>query len=246
MKAITDIVYNDKGQLLDLYLPDSAFDAVFVFFHGGGLEAGAKGPMPFFAEYLLERGVAVISADYRMYPSAKYPDFLEDSADAVAWTFRHIREYGNCEKIFVGGSSAGGYISMMLCFDERWLSRNGIDPNAVAGYVHNAGQPTSHFNVLREKGEDTRRVIVDETAPLYYVGLRATYSPMLFLVSDNDMTNRYEQTVLMLSTLKHFGHTSAEYRLLHGGHCQHDGAVDENGESVFGKLIFDFISRNRQ
>lgn len=244
MKVLTDIVYNNKGQRLDLYLPDSAFDCVFVFFHGGGLEAGSKDPMPVFAPYLLERNIAVISADYRMYPNAKFPEFIEDSADAVAWAFRHIREYGNCNRLFVGGSSAGGYLSMMLCFNPHWLENVGVDPAAVAGYIHDAGQPTSHFNVLREQGLDTRRVIVDETAPLYYVGLQESYRPMLFLVSDDDMTNRYEQTVLMLSTLKHFGHDIAESRVLHGTHCQHDNTLDENGDSVFGKLIFDFISRH--
>lgn len=67
---------------------------------------------------------------------------------------------------------------------------------------------------------------------------------MLFLVSDDDMENRYEQTQLMLSTLKHFGYDQSKikYQLMHGTHCQHCAAKDENGVSVFGKIIYEFIS----
>ena len=46
------------------------------------------------------KGIAVASADYRMYPSAKYPDFIEDAAEAVHWVSENIGRYGNCKKLF--------------------------------------------------------------------------------------------------------------------------------------------------
>ena len=57
------------------------------------------------------------------------------------------------------------------------------------------------------------------------------------------MENRYEQTMLVLSTLKHFRYDMSKisYEVLHGTHCHQVGAVDENGESVFGKMILSFI-----
>ena len=58
--------------------------------------------------------------------------------------------------------------------------------------------------MLKYSGEDSRRVIVDESAPLYHIGTQKEHSPMRFIVSDNDMENRLEQTELVLSTLKHF------------------------------------------
>ena len=125
-----------------------------------------------------------------MYPDAEYPDFIVDAAAAVAWVKNNISGYGQCDGIYVGGSSAGGYLSMMLCFDPSYLGAHGILPTDISGYVHDAGQPTAHFNVLKARGLDPRRVIIDETAPLYYVGLAKSYSPMLVIVSDNDMTNR--------------------------------------------------------
>ena len=93
---------------------------------------------------------------------------------------------------FVGGFSVGGYISQMLCFQSSFLEKHGISPTDITGFIHDAEQPTTHFRILSTSGEDSRRVIVDERAPLYYIGRDAAYPPMLIIVSDNDMTNRYE------------------------------------------------------
>ena len=195
-------------------------------------------------EYLTAHGVAVVAPNYRMYPNAHYPDFLVDSAKAVAWTFENIKAYGNATEVYVGGSSAGGYISQMLCFDDSWLSAHQIKPSAIAGYVLDAGQPTCHFNVLRERGLDTRRVIIDESAPLYHITDERSYPPMLIIVSDNDMVNRYEQTMLLMSTLKHFGHTEhVSLKVMQGKHCAYVRSLDENGDSVLGKLILELIQK---
>lgn len=239
-----NIVYNEYEQLLDIYLPEKDVKAILLYFHGGGLVKGSKDGCEKFTQYLTDRGIAVVSANYRMLPQAKFPEFLEDAADAVKWIYDNKDKFGGCENIFVGGSSAGGYISMMLCFDNRYLAKHKIKPTDITGYIHDSGQPTSHYNVLKYSDMDSRRVIVDERAPLYFVGLEESYSPMIFLVADDDMKNRYEQTMLMLSTLKHFGYdqTKIKYQLMHGTHCAHCSAIEDDGTSVFGKVIFNFIS----
>ena len=246
MKTIRDICYNEHKQYLDIHLPDCDSFPVFLYFHGGGLEEGDKAQrFNLFVEYLTSHGIAVVSANYRMYPDAKYPDFLVDCAKAVAWVFENMKTYGNVTGIYVGGSSAGGYISQMLCFDKHYLAAHGISPMDIAGFIHDAGQPTCHFNVLRERGIDTRRVMIDESAPLYHVGADPDYPPMLIIVSDNDMENRYEQTVLLMSTLKHFGHAEkVKLKVMQSTHCGYIRKADETGESVFGKLIEDFIINN--
>lgn len=246
MKQIKDISYGEFSmQKLDLFLPECNCNefSIFVYFHGGGLEGGDKSDFNLAAEYLANHGTAVVSANYRMYPAAVYPEFIRDAAEVVAWVNNHIAEYGKCRGIFVGGSSAGGYLSMMLCFDKRYLAPYGISPGDIAGFVHDAGQPTCHFNVLREQGIDSRRVIVDEAAPLFHIGKDPDYPPMVFIVSDSDMENRYEQTQLLLSTMKHFGYNSSKYslKLMHGSHCHYVNLADKNGESSFGKIINNFI-----
>lgn len=244
MKLLENLTYanSDAAQVLDVYLPDIAVSAVFVYFHGGGLDHGDKSVASKMGEYLAERGVAVVSANYRMYPEHKYPDFLYDAATVVAWAREYMKKELACDNLYVGGSSAGGYISMMLCFDKRYLASVGIDNSAISGYFHDAGQPTAHFNVLKFAGIDPRRIIVDESAPLYHIGTDSEYPPMRFIVSDNDMKNRYEQTMLVLSTMSHFGYQNYDHVVMNGKHCAYCRALDGEGVSVFGQMIEDFIN----
>ena len=245
MRTEFDVEYK-SGLYIDFYLPDSEEFDVFVYFHGGGLCVGNRkgNEIKVFAPFLANRGIAVASVEYTMYPTAKFPDFIEDCADAVAWIKGNICSYGKCKRLFVGGSSAGGYMSMMLCFNGEYLNKRGLKPIDIDGYIHDAGQPTSHFNVLKEMGKDSRRLIVDETAPMYFLGTAEEYSPMLFIIADDDMFGRYEQTMLMISGMKHFGHEDKIYlKEMHGKHCSYDYAVDDDGGSTFGKVIEEFVGK---
>lgn len=240
MKFISNICYGKSKhseQYLDIYLPDKDAFKVFVYIHGGGIEAGDKSMASVVGEYVANQGIALVSINYRMYPQAVYPQFICDAAEAVGWVYNNIDKYGKCEGIYVGGSSAGGYISMMLCFDDKYLLPYKLPGSVIKGYIHDAGQPTTHFNVLRERGLDSRRVIIDEAAPLFHIGKATDYPPMMFIVSDNDMKNRYEQTQLVLSTLKHFEYDENKiyYRLMHGTHCHYSETIE------LGKIICEFI-----
>ena len=53
-------------------------------------EAGEK----HFPKEFLEQGYAVIAVNYRLSPRAQNPAYTEDAAEAVAWTFENIEEFG--------------------------------------------------------------------------------------------------------------------------------------------------------
>ena len=243
MKSIFDLAYKEN-LFLDLHLPESDSFDLFVYFHGGGLKNGRRGGVEVFAKTLAKQNVATATVEYRMYPDAKFPDFIVDCANSIRWLKDNISQYGKCNRIYVGGSSAGGYLSMMLCFDKRYLNAVGLEPTDIDAYIHDAGQSTSHFNVLKELGKDSKRVIVDETAPMYFVGLEETYSPMLFIVSDNDMFGRYEQTMLMVKTLEHFGHADkVQTQVMNGKHCAYVYKADEDGEGILAKVILSYLEK---
>lgn len=242
MKVFKDICYSDikaERNKLDLYIPDAENFPVYVHFHGGGIESGDKSGHSSIGEYLAEKGIAYAAVNYRMYPSAVYPDFLRDAAAAVAWTFSHISEYGKAGKVFVGGNSAGAYMSMMLCFDNKYLAPYKLTPMNIAGFVFDGPQPTTHFNVLRERGIDSRRAIIDEAAPLYYFGLADEYPPMTFICATNDMAARLEQIQLCLATLKHFGYDESKYdlQIFEGTHGRY--ATTHHAE-----IAYKFIEKN--
>lgn len=66
-----------------------------------------------------------------------------------------------------------------------------------AAYKH-AGNIRNSYHLIKAQeysGIDLRRVIIDERAPLYFVGLEESYAPVLFLVADNDMENRDDAAI---------------------------------------------------
>lgn len=244
LEAVPYVPGASDDRLLDVFLPDAERFPVLVYFHGGGIEAGTRRDLAL-VPHLVERGVAVVSADYRMYPHAVYPEFIRDAAAAVAWVHNNLGAYGADGRLFVGGSSAGSYLSQMLCFDKKYLVPHGLDPDSFAGFIHDAGQPTVHFNVLRERGIDARRVMVDEAAPLYHVTENPSYPPMLFLVSDHDMPGRFEQIQLMYATLREMGNDMSKIHLRlmeNSRHCEYVEKKDARGNSIFGAILYDFIA----
>lgn len=242
MKVISNINYGstkNPNQVLNIYLPEATSFPVYIFFHGGCLEGGEH-DFDLLGEYLTSRSVAVVSVQYSTYPNAKYPEFITDAAMAVKWVCDNISQYGECTKKYIGGSSAGAYITMMLCFDKRWLGEYKLSANSFDGFVHDAGQPTVHFNVLKELGIDQRKIVVDERAPLYYI-CEEKYPPLYFIVADSDLENRYEQILLTVSALKNFGCDDVKLTVMNGEHCHYVEQLDDNSESIYGKLIYDFI-----
>ena len=74
-------------------------------------------------------------------------------------------------------------------------------------------------NLVKERGYDPKRVIVDETAPLYHID-RNTFAPMVILTSTNDIPCRMYQLETLRATLRHWGYNKEiDFRIIEGGHC---------------------------
>lgn len=131
-------------QALDIYTPTRPAPAggwpVVVFFYGGSWNTGERADYRFVGSALAARGVLTLVADYRLYPEVRYPEFLRDSALALAFGLDRARSLGGDPKrVFVMGHSAGGYNAAMLALDPRWLAATGHTPTELAGWVGLAG-----------------------------------------------------------------------------------------------------------
>jgi acetyl esterase/lipase len=120
-------------QVLDLTLPAGAGPTtpLVVFFYGGGWRSGERGDYAFVARALAAQGFAVAVPDYRLWPAARWPDFLRDGAAATAWLRQDARAPRG--KLFVMGHSAGGFIAAALALDPRWLDEAGTSRAELAG-----------------------------------------------------------------------------------------------------------------
>lgn len=128
-----------QRQKLDVYLPkDRKPRAVIVFFHGGGWTAGNKRIYPLFAAAFTGRGYAMAVPNYRLFPSGRFPDFMEDAALAIKWVEDNRALFGGAP-IFLMGHSAGAHISSLLALDPRYLRVHGIEPAHIRGIIGVAG-----------------------------------------------------------------------------------------------------------
>jgi len=224
-KTENDILYRDANEAqsdtyinercrLDIYYPANKKNfATVVWFHGGGLKQGGKS----IPEELKEQGIAVIAANYRLYPKVKCPVYIEDAAAAAAWAFQNIAKYnGDPNKIFISGHSAGGYLANMVGMDKSWLAKYNIDANKIAGLIPFSGHTITHMTIREERKIPDTQPVIDQFAPLYYV--RADAPPLVLITGDRnlELLGRYEENAYMFRMMKVAGHKKTELYEIQG------------------------------
>lgn len=137
----------DPRQKLDVYVPDaaagessSATRPVVIFWYGGSWDSGNRGSYRFVGAALAEQGFVTVLPDYRIYPAVKFPLFLEDAANAVAWVQKHAAEFGgDPNRVVLMGHSAGAHMAAFLAFNREFLAKHGAQPEHIVGLVGLSG-----------------------------------------------------------------------------------------------------------
>ena len=168
----TNISYgNHPRQQLDIYRPDSltANTPVIVFFYGGSWQKGSKDDYRFVGQAFAAKGYITVIADYRLYPEVRFPAFVQDGAEALAWIHQNIAEYGgNAQQIFVAGHSAGAYIAVMLGTGSEYTPH--LD--GIKGIIGIAG-PYDFLPFTDPAIKDIFSQVADQkTQPIYWVKSR--------------------------------------------------------------------------
>ncbi|WP_373088755.1 alpha/beta hydrolase [Sneathiella sp.] len=126
----------DIGKSIDLKIPGPLGDIpvriyhplgmeaplpVLVYYHGGGWVVGSPNTHDSLCRKIANSGpFVVVSVDYRMGPEHPFPAAVNDAYAALNWCVDHIADYdGDASRIAVGGDSAGGNLSAVVCLVAR-------------------------------------------------------------------------------------------------------------------------------
>jgi len=233
--------YAKNRCLLDLKVPQGVTNfATVVNFHGGGLVQGYRHFAPWPQERKDLDAVAGVAAGYRLITNATPAECISDAAHAVAWTIRHIAEYGgDPKKVFVTGISGGGYLTAMLGLDPKWLGECGLKPTDLAGIAPLTGQMTKHFNVRKvgfKDGDPQFLPKIDEWSPLGHAA-KDGVPPTCFLTGGRDVEwkARVEENEMLAASMRALGNKAVEFHETEGDH----GA----GVSPSAYFLRDFVMR---
>lgn len=193
--------YRKERCKLDIYIPQDAPHnfKTLIWFHGGGLTGGEK---EIRAE-LKGHDIAIVAPNYRLYPHCKNPEYTFDAAAAVAWTIKHIKQYGgDPSQIYVSGHSAGGYLALMLALDKDYLQAYGVDADSIKGYYPISGQCATHYTIRKERKISFEKPIVDRYAPLNNIRVLKTKLKLITGDRKLEQISRYEENLYLKATLE--------------------------------------------
>ena len=170
----------DKHKL-DLFIPKSSLPApVFLFVHGGAWRAGDRGLYGPVGQRFARDGILTVIPSYRLAPKNPWPAQAEDTAAALAWTARHIAEHGgDTNQIFIGGHSAGGHLTSLVVFNDRYLKPHGLSAGLLRGVISLSGVYNLDFGDSMASIFGRDRTVLRDASPLF--GVRAPAPP--FFVS---------------------------------------------------------------
>jgi acetyl esterase/lipase len=243
---------------LDLYVPAGVKrPPLVVYLHGGAWNAGSKAQYPAF---LVERGFAVASVDFRSTDVAPFPANVHDIKAAIRYLRAKAADYGyRTDRIAIAGASSGAHLAALVGVTNGNAALEGEEgdyrgqSSAVQAIVSWFGasnlttilsQSTPFGLAMREPA--LKRLLgglpddVPETAklasPVFHVDGKDP--PLLLLHGDQDRQMPINQLHELDGAYARAG-LKAETFILHG--VGHDGEPFFRGEPV--DRVVDFLHR---
>lgn len=120
VRDVPNIAYaqvDGRTLALDLHLPAGVKQPpLVVFLHGGAWRAGDKSEYP---KFLVQRGYAVASVDFRSSNEARFPAQMHDIKAAIRLLRAQAKQYGyRADRIAVAGSSSGAHLAALVATSD--------------------------------------------------------------------------------------------------------------------------------
>jgi acetyl esterase/lipase len=116
VRDFKEVVYarvDAKPLALDVHMPVGVRrPPLVVFVHGGAWSTGSKAQYPAF---LIQRGFAVASLDFRSSSEARFPADVHDIKAGIRFLRAKAADYGyRSERIAIVGASSGGHLAALV------------------------------------------------------------------------------------------------------------------------------------
>ena len=232
-----DINYGDAPlQNLDMYYPkplaqamqtqsviDKSYPMV-VFVYGGSWENGSKEDYAFVGQSLAQAGYVTAVVNYRKAPEHVYPDFVKDTAKAIAWSYDNAPKFhADPKRLAVVGHSAGAFNAVAAISNSDFLAPYGLSPDAISAVVGIAGPYSYDFRKFDSASAFASDATPDEVMPDRQI--KGTQPPYLLLTAENDKIVYDTNTIKMTQALEDFGATVETGQIKGASHATSIGAM---------------------
>jgi acetyl esterase/lipase len=266
IKAERNIPYVANGhpkQVLDIYLPEQASDKplpLMIWIHGGAWSMGSQANPPVL--YLVRKGFAVASIQYRFSQDAIWPAQAYDCKAAIRFLRANAAKYNfDPDHFGVGGDSAGGHLAAFVgtsgdakemegdlgnpdvssrvqavvdWFGPTDLTLMGQEAGPHSMIKHD--DPSSPESHLLGGTVEEKKDLARTANPLTYIN--SDDPPFLIMHGDADRLVPLQQSVILAKALMDAG-VEVTMKTIHG--AGHEGPQFRSMESQ--RLIEDFLSR---
>lgn len=232
-----DISYGEAPlQNLDMYYPKPLAQAMHsqqhitsrypmvVFVHGGSWESGTKEDYAFVGKSFAQAGYVTAVINYRKAPEHLYPDYVKDTARAIAWSYHNAESfYANPQRLAVVGHSAGAFNAVAAVANENFLVPYGLKPSDISAVVGIAGPYSYDFRNFSSASAFPASATPDEVMPDRQI--KGTQPPYLLLTAEKDQIVADQNTINLTRALKAYGASVENGEIKGASHATSIGAM---------------------
>lgn len=251
-KTIQGIDQNNTS--LDIYhFGDKAIHPVLFWVHGGGWAIGDKtNQMETKLNWAYEKGYIIVSTNYRLSDEdvplsdtsrIQFPDHPIDVADALAWTYHNIADYGgDPNKIVIFGHSAGAHLVSLIGVDTSYLTGRNLPLDVIKGV---GSFDTQGYDVVSLMNDDPSDIYVnafsnnedlwEPASPQRNIGDNPT--PPRFFIVTRGSDKRVSSANDFHDALENNGYTS---QIIDADHYSHGKVNDKIGDPGDKKFMDEF------
>lgn len=212
-ETLTDATYctvDNLPQTMDVYFPESGGPwPALVYVHGGSWMHGDKSEAAMVANRMASQGYLVVSINYRLYPTGRFPAMIEDVKCAIRSLRANAAQYNlDPDRIAAIGPSAGGHLVSLLGTSDTsagWDVGDYLDQSSrvqaviaiapVTDLTRNF--PSADIEAMRQVGFGEDNIL--QASPVTHV--TPDDPPFLLIHGEQDTVVPYEQSQLMYERL---------------------------------------------